>query len=180
MTKRIFVGIPISKELQDEVLQWRGRILIREARWIEPKNLHITLVPPWESNYVNDVIEILKRSFALRAQDDDKIQDFAVNFNSIRYGPNNREPRMVWLSGQPPKEILDLRFKIFESLQKPIDSRPFNLHATLARLKNQAASLPDIETKVNWKMGVRKFFLYESPLLPEGSDYRVLSEFSTL
>jgi|ERR1051326_4837142 2'-5' RNA ligase len=173
--KRIFIAIKTEEELQGRVLEWRGQQQVtsdmRQVRWIAPKNLHVTLVPPWNTEELKVQSEKLKVV---------KSKPFDISFNKISFGPNEREPRMIWLSGEAGKEILDLRFKILDSLGQKPDARPFKLHVTLARFKSE--DFRNFETKklneiVDWRMRVKSFVLMESHLLPSGADYEVLEQF---
>jgi len=148
-------------------------------RWVKPKNLHITLVPPWQSEGIEAISHKLKAiSFT----------PFEIKFESISFGPNKNDPKLIWASGTATKEILDLRLKIYEALGQKADERPFRLHMTLARLPfDFAPSTPlgsfaqDIlrflPENVKWRMVVDRFVLYESLLKPEGAEYEVLEEF---
>jgi 2'-5' RNA ligase len=171
---RIFVGIPISKELQGKVLEWETKIkdlsFKNEVRWIEGKNLHITLVPPREV-MEHATYNIEQKLQSVRAQ------AFSISFNKITFGPNAREPRMIWAAGEGGQTINNLRLTIYRQLGQQPDERPFRLHATLARLKNFHMQTQQEISKVDWSMKVEKFVLYESRLLPQGSDYEVLAEF---
>ena len=60
---RIFVGIPISQELQGRILEWEDKHqepifknqtnsknqISNPIRCVAGKNLHVTLAPPWET-----------------------------------------------------------------------------------------------------------------------------------
>lgn len=180
--KRIFVAIKLSNELQSQILElinkYQDPRTKNRIRWVAGKNLHITLVPPWPLGSARDLRAVTDRLNKV------KFQPFEIKFNQITFGPNEREPRMLWLKGGAPKEVLNLRLKIYECLGQQPDARPFRLHVTLARLKNHPSlTLPlqgrealKLPMAVDWKEKVNSFVLMESHLLPQGADYEVLLE----
>ena len=201
---RIFVGIPISEELQGRVLEWENKFNLsvplghfpsagkdeKTVRWIAPKNLHVTLVPPREE----DDIENVKR--LLRSIRNDKAS-FDISFHKIAFGPDERRPRMIWAMGTAGEAINSLRLRINQAVGQKPDGRPFRLHCTLARIKNNFSqtfpppfdfargdlknaerpageALPE---SIDWRQTVTSFVLYRPYLSPEGADYEVLATF---
>ncbi len=115
-----------------------------------------------------------------RAQDDAKIKPFEIKFNRVSWGPDPKQPRLIWAAGSAVPELRDLRLKIYEALGKPAEARPFRPHITLARLKREDAHrLPykHLNMPVDWPQRVGSFVLMQSHLSPHGSDYEVLAEF---
>lgn len=240
MSKRIFIGIPASEEIKKLAGEWgltslnpsferreikSTPLLAKERqgevniRWVAPRNLHITLVPPWQAEEAEmpDIINRLKNvchfdpERAERVEGDKSLNDrnlrdpstrpdklglglddkhlkpFTISFSKIEFGPNAREPRMIWATGKAEKTINDLRLTIYRSLGFEIDERPFRLHITLARIKASNLSRPfgspspsfgegKNEWAIVWQMKVDRFVLYESRLLPEGAEYKVIEE----
>lgn len=161
----------MSKVLEQAILAWANEHKNLPVRWILGKNLHITLVPPWAEDNVDDIISRLKKAEA---------GGFDVKFDNISLGPNGNEPRLIWAKGQTPKELLDLRLKIYDSLGGQLESRPFRLHLTLARFRSEDFEnfpVKILNESVNWPMRAERFVLYESHLSPDGADYEVLAEF---
>jgi 2'-5' RNA ligase len=224
--KRIFVGIPISKELQREILSWEQNFIGQSRfdlsvplghlpsphrrqgfggqagekgnmiRWIVPKNLHVTLVPPWPSSAWQ--VESNKLSAFAKATADKKVIKFApfeIKFDSISFGPNQIKPRMIWATGQAGEEIKKLKKLIEIVLGRNVDEalgRAFNQHVTLARLalhRSKATGagfksenfnrfpIKSLNEKIDWRQTVTSFVLYESHLSPQGADYEVLERF---
>lgn len=172
MAKRVFVGLPAGEEIVKIARLWQNQHIVLPVRWLEQKNLHITLVPPWETENVPGVIKQLEKV---------KSKKFPLEFKEVGFGPKHGQPRLVWAAGLATKQLLDLRALVFESLGQRPGTRPFFMHLTLARFR------PDIFTEfpkqgwpwpINWQMNAEKFVLYESILRPEGADYRALGEFA--
>jgi len=180
--RRIFVGIPISEEVKREILNWEQNFkfqitnfksdLENSIRWVAPKNLHVTLVPPWRAKELKVESEKLKEI---------KFQPFEIKFDNISFGPNIREPRMIWATGQAGEEIKKLKKLIEIALIENVDytrGRAYNQHVTLARVKELPPALSLAKrgelAVVDWRQTVKSFVLYESHLSPQGADYEVL------
>jgi len=177
MKKRIFIGIPASEEIKQKAGLFHQAHLDLPVRWIKPRNLHITLVPPWAIDSAQDLEQIINSLKGSSA-----VEPFRVSFNRIEFGPNNKNPRLIWASGAATKEILDLRLKIYDCLKQTPDSRLFRLHMTLARVPSAGSDIGEWtrtirEGNIDWTMKVDRFVLYESHLSPEGAEYEVVSEF---
>jgi 2'-5' RNA ligase len=173
MKKRIFVAVPISEELQEEILEWEKNYRRLPVRWIAGKNLHVTLIPPWESEEAEKVSMILKTL-------EGKIgESFEIVFERVCYGPRKEEPRLIWAEGKAPKEIQDLKTRVENILGQRPDGRPFKLHLTLARFNSRdfvKFPIKNLDEEVFWRQEVKSFVLMESRLLPEGAEYEVLEE----
>jgi 2'-5' RNA ligase len=169
--KRVFIGIPISEQLQGDITQFNDEFLKGyPVRKIKPKNLHITLVPPWHIGNAQGVLD----KFSSVTE---KVKPFDIKFNEVSFGPNPKRPRLVWASGATPYEILQLKKYLEEVLNKQPEKRDFKLHLTIARFRYQDyKNFPDrnLRSKVNWTMKVESFCLYESKLLRSGAEYEVI------
>ena len=170
---RIFIGIPASEKIKAKAFEFYRQHQDLPGQWIKPKNLHITLVPPWEimEHEAHDIKQKLKKV---------DFQQFEVIFEDISFGPNPREPRLIWARGSVPKQIDDFRLKIYEALGQTPDNRQFRLHMTLARFRSEDFghfALQRLDENINWKEKVKSFVLMQSHLLPQGVEYEVLEEF---
>lgn len=186
--KRIFIGIPASNEIKVKVDIFHRQHQDLPGRWIEPRNLHITLVPPWQA-HAPEIAEIIRN-----LKDQPWVKPFMVKFDTIKLGPDPREPRLIWARGEASPPVINLRNKIYEALGQKLDDRPFKLHMTLARLRHSIppqsplilrgegkAAHPLIilrgGEKLDWTMEVDRFVLYESHLSPQGAEYEIIKEF---
>jgi 2'-5' RNA ligase len=171
---RVFVGIPLSLELQEQAVAWQNQHAILPVRWIAPRNLHITVVPPWDEA---DPGGALKDLGGLTGAD----SSFSVEFTGVSFGPRPRDPRLIWAFGEPPVEALELVAAAYRALALPDPNHDFILHATLARFRPEdfrRFPVRELLEAVEWRMDVTKLALYESRLLPGGADYRVIGEVS--
>ncbi|MGC8776283.1 MAG: 2'-5' RNA ligase family protein [Minisyncoccia bacterium] len=132
--------------------------------------MHITLIPPWyEKNIdlIKNKLKSLEGSFL----------NFKIQFNLVEYGPNKFNPRLIWLVGNTPKELLNLRLKFLEVLNQKPENREFKTHLTLARFNPDLKfNLPEIKKNIFWEENIKEFILIESRLLKTGAEYDVLEK----
>lgn len=173
MAKRVFVALKISAQLQEKILRWEERKNL-PVSWQKDKNLHITIIPPWYCEEAENIKKLLDQAKG-------KFGSFTITFNRITLGPDPKEPRMIWIEGETPGQILDLKTFLEKLLgQKPVQ-RNFRLHLTLARFKPEnfaSFEVKHLDEKVDWEENAGTLVLMESRPSPEGSDYEILAEVS--
>lgn len=177
---RVFIALPISEKLQDDVLDWEKNFLESfpgmrgQVRWLAGKNLHITIIPPW---YENDVGGLSKKLASLRG----KFNSFEIEFLKVAYGPSSsgRNRRLIWAEGRAPEETLEIKSGLESFLGKSPEERPFKTHLTLARFRPETFSsfpVKNLDEDVFWRNKIDSFVLMESKLSPSGSDYEILEK----
>lgn len=172
MKRRVFIALPISVQLQKKIAIFEKDWQHLPVRFLEGKNLHITLIPPWYVDDVNEVINLLKSNKNL-------VDPFKIAFEEITFGPDFKKPRLIWAQGVTPQEIIFLKTQLKKILKKKREMRNFLLHLTLARFKPQDFSSFPVKTlkeKVSWQEQIRSFVLMESHLTRTGASYEVLLE----
>jgi len=170
---RVFIALPISGALKNTIKQWRKTYKDLPVRWLEDKNLHITLVPPWEEN------DLPRIEAALRKHPS-QIGPQTLEFTETSFGPDSKGPRLIWATGQAPYELSQLRSSIEKILKRPITKKPLLQHLTLARFRpHDFPSFPNIDLSkhIHWTDVVDSFALMESKLLPEGAEYTIIQSF---
>jgi len=171
MKKRIFAALGISTELQGEILSFERAFFDFPVRWVEGKNLHITLVPPWYEENTDAALKKLERVENSGA--------FDVYFRSVSYGPNQKFPRLIWAEGKTPGALLALKREAHKALGIPEEKRPLLLHLTLARFQPEEFSsfrVKHLHEKVAWRDTVSSVLLMESRLAPSGADYEIIGK----
>jgi len=174
MSHRVFIAIPISQALQQEMLDWERGFSQLPVRWLVGKNLHTTLVPPWyeeESQIPNCKARLDEAANGLKP--------FELKFTRVTFGPDPREPRLIWAEGTAPKEIVELRDKLLRVFSRPAEKRTFKTHLTLARFRPETFSsfpVKNLDEKVYWPEKVSSVVLMESHLSRDGADYEVIAE----
>lgn len=172
MSKRIFVGIPVSEELQQNIDFWQRQHSSFPVRWISGDNLHVTLIPPWEEDNVEKIIALLKTL-------EGTIGSAQISYSHVSYGPTMKEPRLIWAIGEPPPQLVGLRFALQKLLRRKHEFSRWLMHVTLARFRpNGFPSFPRdaLDDLIRWSDTVHCFVLYESRLSPHGSEYIKLAE----
>jgi 2'-5' RNA ligase len=170
---RLFVALPIAEPLEREAARWAERHSELPVRWLAGKNLHITLVPPWEAPDARAATAALR---AVRG-----IGPFAYRLEHIAFGPDPRAPRLIWAEGKSvPGALRELELRTGAALGHEPARRAFRLHLTLARFRPEAfASFPvrRLDEVVSWEGVADAFVLMESHLSPHGADYEVAGRF---
>lgn len=183
MDKRIFIAIPLEEDLQEKVIAWKEEFTRKTGmsfRWLDPKGLHITLVPPWQAK--DREIESIKHILTQAIQ---PIMPFEIVFRKISYGPDPRNPRLVWAEGETPPDILLLKDRIEKTLiaaRMPItvEKRPLKLHATLARFRPETFSsfkIKELNEEVHWYSMASSVAIMQSILQIGGAEYSVIERF---
>lgn len=171
--RRVFVAIGVSPKLQETIVEWEKNYQKLPVRWLAPKNLHITLIPPWYEENVEGVAKSL--SFL-----EGKPGSFEMEFDKVTYGPDPRRPRLIWAEGKAPEKIVRLKSELEKMLTKEPEQRPFiRLHLTIARFRPEYFvnfPIKTLDEKVFWQDTVTSFVLMESHLSRSGADYEVLTE----
>jgi 2'-5' RNA ligase len=168
--KRVFVAALLSAALKKQIREWKAahRLLVR---WTAEENLHVTVVPPWPEEDIEEVAGRLER---IRG----RVTPFELRFSKVSYGPDPRRPRLIWATGEKSEGLEELQQKILRLLGREPERRALRPHVTLARLRPQDRSrLPQkFSESIDWTEKVKAVYLMESILRPEGAEYRVLRE----
>lgn len=171
--KRIFIAIGASEELQRKIKTWREKSSLKGPRWLEGKNLHITLIPPWYEDEAG--LERIKKLLL----DFEMPKSFEAHFQKITYGPDLKRPRLIWLEGEAPRELVELKNNLEKILDKRPEKRPLKLHLTIARFRPEnfsSFSIKKLDEKINWREKISSVVLMESKLSSAGADYEIIFE----
>jgi 2'-5' RNA ligase len=174
---RVFVAIPVPEGLQREMLAWEEKYRALPVRWLKGKNLHVTLVPPWEER-PGDVPETLAR---MRSAAGGLREPIPLSFSRVRFGPDPRRPRLIWAEGETSPALAALSQALHRELGITPEARAFRPHLTLARFRpERLASFPvrELDEPVSWRAEARSVALMESHLLRGGAEYEILGEAS--
>lgn len=141
------------------------------VRPIEAKNLHITLIPPWYEQNLEDLVKEFK---------DIKLnkKPFKISFSSIELGPHRKRPRFIWIKGDFSAEMDNLKVELEKIFEAKGSRRKFTPHVTIARFpKNTLMENRKFKSrKIKWEEKINAIFLVESKLSREGAEYTVLTE----
>ena len=157
----------------------RLKVDIPGARWVPVEQIHLTLA--FLGEVEEAAVELLNEELA-------RIQppEFHLCFGGTGCFPNRHRPRVLWLGVEPEPQLNDLVARVHAAVQAcsiPQEERPFSPHITLARLKLPPSHELDAFLNRNAQLKlppflVRGFTLFQSRLIPHGSEHISLREFS--
>jgi len=170
--KRIFVAVGISKPLQETILLWQVAHAKLPVRWLTGKNLHVTLIPPWYAEEIAEARELLRTI-------EGRPRPIDIEFTKVTFGPDPARPRLIWAEGFTPQPLIALKKMTEAALGQKPEARPFRLHLTLARFREEdfpAFPVRTLSETVAWRDTIHSFLLMESHLSRSGADYKILEE----
>jgi 2'-5' RNA ligase len=180
---RSFIAIELPDGIKSvlENIQQELKSMRLRARWVKPKNIHLTLkflgnVDPLDIDNIAGAIDDAAREFA----------PFTLKVGGIGFFPGIKRPRVVWVGLDGDSQILlDLQRNLEDHLaalgfQK--EKRAFKAHLTLGRIRN--AVHPDIAGRAiepstgpgEQQFTADRIILFKSDLKPTGAEYSKLKE----
>jgi RNA 2',3'-cyclic 3'-phosphodiesterase len=195
---RTFLAVELPASLTQAIAQVQDDARHRIARelspgmriqWVRPAAIHLTVkfLGDIPENHVGDLQSVVGdalRSFA----------PFSIDVAGLGVFPDLRAPRVLWLGlssrsseGRPTTALSHLAATVehcVEGLGYPPESRPFNPHLTLARIKEGAKEVGRALARIDLlggdvqlgRLDVRTIALMQSELRPSGSVYTKLWE----
>lgn len=172
---RVFLGIPLPRQLQGSinVIQRQLQTEIPAARWVDPKNLHLTL--HFFGEIEQETLEKIRVSVLSVIGCN---RPFQVEVKRLGAFPNQRRPRIIWLDLEPIDQLKQLHQDCSNLLHQAgvvTESRPYSPHLTIGRLRQPQPDLTDLFHSVGRRrigtLPVDKLILYESRLLSSGAEH---------
>lgn len=181
---RLFCGIDLPEDVRERL----ERLLMHlrpaaHLKWVPVYNLHLTLkfIGEWPEAKL-PALESALRSVPPRLV-------IPLEVRGLGWFPNARNPRVFWVSvadGDSLKALARDVEAALEPLGIPKETRPFNGHLTLARIKEPVPlemlrnTIAKFESAEFGSLSVDRFHLYRSQPGSAGSIYTKLSEFRFL
>ncbi|MCM8781418.1 MAG: RNA 2',3'-cyclic phosphodiesterase [Candidatus Omnitrophica bacterium] len=183
---RLFIAVELPEEIKDFLanLQMILKKTGADVKWVEAKNIHLTLkfLGEVDEEKIDKVIRILEET----ARDKDR---FYIHLNSCGAFPNLKFPRVIWVGiDKGNVETTQIAISLEEKLAKlgiPKEKRPFSSHITLGRVKSGLnrqrlnEELTRIEKNLSFptqEYQIKKIALFKSTLTPNGPIYEVIKE----
>jgi len=180
---RTFIAIDLGKPIRDRLVALQ-EALGRSApgvKWVEPDNLHVTLLFLGEVDQreIAEVCRVVSETAASQPA-------FALTVGGTGCFPNARRPRILWagLSAGTPEVVA-----LHDALEPPLlelgcyrrEERKYSPHVTLGRIRSERP--PDGLEKAlakhqAWHAGettISEIHVMASELTPNGPTYTVLS-----
>ena len=180
---RTFIAVDPGKTVRDRLIALQ-EVLARTGaavKWVEPENLHFTLLFLGEvdDREVPDVCRVVAEGCQAHAA-------FPLGVERVGCFGNVRRPRTVWVgTGQGTQELVALH----DALEPPLldlgcyrrEERQYTPHLTLGRVKTDRPNdklAAALTKQAGWQGGeaqVREVLVMSSELTPDGPLYTVLS-----
>jgi len=182
---RAFIAIDMSPDLQgklkDVTALLKDRLKGLPVRWVQVKNIHLTLKFLGEVSINN--IQVLQDSLEVESS---SYHPFEIRVGSLGAFPSFHRPRVIWIGVAAPQELYALQRRIeieAERLGYARDEQRFSPHLTLGRLARNASVaevhqtgeiVEQIKVESLGEMQVQGVNLYKSDLQPTGAVYTCL------
>lgn len=181
---RVFIAIELPYDIIKKIKDLQEGLKKHcktKVSWSKPENIHFTL------KFLGDVkenkIESVKTAMNNACNN---INPFMLSAGNIGYFPDLNKPRVIWVGIKAYNDLLD---NIYEDMEQGLskigfkkESRKFNLHLTLGRIKyyDSASGLKTaVERLKDVSIGefmVKSIALFKSELNPKGAIYTKLYE----
>jgi 2'-5' RNA ligase len=179
---RTFIAVDLDKAVRNRAvaLQETLKESSTEVKWVEPENLHVSLLFLGEVNdrEIADVCRIV-------AETAHQHSSFMMRVESAGCFPHPRRPRVLWAGVGAGKQEL---CAIHDSLEIALldlgfrrEDRKYSPHITLGRVKSDHSTdslAAALAQQAGWKGGeipVSEVLVMGSKLTPQGPEYSVLS-----
>ena len=180
---RTFIAVEIDRAVRDKALALQETLARAgtDVKWVEPANLHLTLL--FLGEVVDRVVPDVCRRVAAVAS---RHAPFTMSLESAGAFPTPRRPKTLWVGvGEGLQELVALH----DDLEEPLldlgcyrrEDRRYTPHLTLGRVKGDRpddALATALARQSGWKGGkvpVREVLVLSSQLRPDGPEYTVLS-----
>lgn len=179
---RTFIAVGLDKSVRDRTVSLQEALAATgaEVKWVEPENLHVTLLFLGEvdDRALPDVCRVV-------AEAGGGLVPFAMSVQGAGCFPNPRRPRTLWVGvGEGTQELVALH----DALEPPLlalgcyrrEDRQYTPHITLGRAKSDRPSDPlaaALAKHAGWRCGeqpVREVLVMGSELTPKGPVYTVM------
>ena len=179
---RAFVGYFTTSSLMDYIsrLEDETHDFIR-GRWVDPKNLHVTLQFLGEIGR-EKALGVIKNLQKIA----DKQKPFRVQYRALGAFPDKKKPRILWIGVSKGEDRLRSLAKEVAKLNKKAgikpEGRPFHAHVTVCRIKEAERKrfIGYINRYKGFSFGeetVDRIALISSSLTSIGPIYTVVEEF---
>ncbi len=182
-TMRTFVAVPLDSGIRQRAVALQGQLgqAGTPVKWVEPENLHVTMLFLGEVD-AREVLDVC-RSVQNAAE---AIPPFEIEVTGLGGFPNLRRPRTLWIGvGEGAAEMVGLH----DALEGPLlelgcyrrEDRGFTPHITLGRVKTGDLTDPmqtALAKSAAWRGGrqpVNSVHVLSSELTANGPTYTVLS-----
>ncbi len=180
---RTFLAIDVGEDIRDQLvfLQEQFAKVAPDVKWVEPENLHITLLFLGEVQQ-RETLDICRA--AQKAVAD--MPEFTMSIEGAGAFPNPRRPRTLWVGVGEGAEVVGA---LHDAIEAPLldmgsyrrETRAYVPHVTLGRVTGERVDDDELAKLLashkTWSAGevtVREVQVMRSELASEGPTYTVL------
>ncbi len=179
---RTFLAIDPGKPLVDRMRRLQDDLgeLEADVKWVEPANLHLTLLFLGEIED-RDLVSVCRATSDVTAA----LDRFAFTLKGVGCFPNMRRPRVLWVGVEEGKESL---ISLHAAIEAPLlalgcyrrEARPFTPHLTIGRVNTEqgesilASALIERKSWAGGESSVHEVLVMGSELRPSGPKYTIL------
>ncbi len=179
---RTFLGIDLGEQIRARLIALQEELatLTPDVKWVEPDNLHITLLFLGEvaQREVLDICRVAQMAVA-------ELPLFTLSIEGAGCFPNARRPRTLWIGvREGAREVCE----VHDAIEAPLlemgsyrrETRAYVPHVTLGRVKGDqpnddlAQALAKLKTWSAGEIEVREVQIMSSELMRDGPVYTVL------
>jgi 2'-5' RNA ligase len=182
---RTFIAIELPEEIKNSLarLQEELKSSGADVKWVEPKNIHLTLkfLGEIEDNKCERVAGAIEDITA-------EIKPFYIRLASLGAFPKMNFPRVIWVGMDKgdleAKKIADRLEEVMSKIGIPKEDRPFSSHITIGRVRSPlnrdrlVNALGNLTYNFSGipEFKVTKITFFKSTLMPKGPVYEALKE----
>ena len=179
---RTFLAVEVGEEIRERLVALQEELATDapDVKWVEPGNLHITLLFLGEVDQ-RETIDICRAAQKAIAD----TPAFAIRIEGVGCFPNPRRPRTLWVGvskGEP--ELI----AVHDAIETPLldlgcyrrETRGYTPHVTLGRVRGESAGdalVRSLQKHKGWSAGdvmVEEVCVMSSTLTSDGPIYTVL------
>jgi len=171
---RAFIAIDLPERIKNKIAELENDLKKCDLafRWVKPENLHLTLkflgdINQEQVSKIKEAITKISGEFAA----------FQASFNGFGFFPNERRPRIFFISIDKEELLKSIARELEEELETlgfDKENR-FKSHITLARIKDlkniDSLKAKIKNTQLDEKLPADAIILYKSTLTKEGPIY---------
>lgn len=180
---RTFIGLDVGNDIRNRVTDLQAALAAdgADVKWVEPENLHVTLLFLGELDD-RDLLTVCRTlSSAARRE-----PPFPLRVSGVGAFPTPRRPKVIWAGITDGADSL---VRLHTAIETPLldigayrrEERAFTPHLTLGRVKGEensnliAAELPK---RLSWDGGqtmIDELLVFTSELRRNGPEYTVVA-----
>jgi RNA 2',3'-cyclic 3'-phosphodiesterase len=184
---RLFVALDLPDDVRRSLAGVIERLkpTCREARWVRPENMHLTLKFIGHAVQDGDTQKLDAVRAALASVRSD--QPIELCFHGVGFFPNARRPRVIWCGVKGSPNLAQVAGEIEQALEPlgiPREKREFVPHLTLARIEATrsadalARAAAEFESRDFGSARETRFHLFESALKRTGAEYTKIEAYT--